>query len=230
MTKMNRFLALMPVVAFAAACSGIAPTAPSQVTSNEPYESSSAVSAMSLPCAGLDRIDLTVADTVGSILWVQATYVSRPAAQPCPAPTWTSDRRDLVIDRLNPMRAGFPRLAGGRATLTARALNGVSESIRLDLGPTVTGLDGNLDCREVSAVIVKVLPGSSQGSDVSILASYVYNRPVTVGCTIAPEWSASRRGLKVDRANPFKASIAGSNLPTQVTAISANGIVGSVTF
>jgi len=226
MTKMSRFLALIPVVVSAAACNGVAPTGPSQITSNDSYESAGAVTAMTPSCRNLGRISLTVLPAVSPILWVEANYQYTGPSLGCPAPRWTSDRVEMVIDRNNPMRAGFPRTAGGNATLTATAPNRVTKSITVDLGAT----RDEQACKDVAGVSVKIVPINSTSGDVSLQATYRYFGSVSLGCS-APAWTASRRGLNLNPYDPFRASIARrTTVRTTVTATAPNGLSGSVTF
>jgi len=227
MTKMNRFLALIPAVAFAAACNGVAPTGPSQITSNDSHDAvSGQASAMTSSCVNLGRISLNVVEPAGAILWVEATYHFTGPSIGCAAPRWTSNRGEMVVDKTNPMRAGFPREAGGKAMLTATAPNRVTKSIVVDLGAT----RADLSCKQIAGVSVKVLPVGIS-NDVSVKATYHYTGPVTGVCTLAPAWTASRRGLNVDPSDPFRASIARrTDIRTTITATAPNGLLGKVTF
>jgi hypothetical protein len=234
MTQMNRFLALIPVVAFAAACSGVAPTASSQITSNQPSEVSSDATAMALPvsCPTLTSISLDIVPNGGVFVWVQATYHhSTPVLRPCPAPRWTSDRNQMIVDRNNPMRAGYRRSAGGSATLTATVANRITKSILVKIGPTSSLVDPNQGaCRAIAGVDLKTLTGPDFGNVVSFAASYVYKGPVFGVCATAPVWKATRRGI-TPQADPFRASIArATGIRTTVTATAPNGVAGDVTF
>jgi hypothetical protein len=233
MTKMKRFLALIPVAAFAAACGGVSPTGSSQIVSHDSYEATGAVTAMtgSPQCVNLARISLTpVTGPAVSIQWIKADYVfSGPSPLPCPAPRWTSNRFDMVVDKTNPMRAGFPRQSSGKATLTATALNGVTNSIVIDLDAS-RGFTDEQACRAVAGVSLRILPVANAKADVSFEAKYTYAGPVTQACSVAPVWTASRSGLKVSFSDPFRASIAGTNVRTTVTATAPNGLSGKITF
>jgi len=137
--KINRFLALIPAVAFTAACSGVAPTGSSQITSNDSYDAAS----------------------------------------------------------------------GQAATMTSRAPD---------------------SCKDISGVSVKVVRHTIS-NDVFVEAAYLHVGPVIGVCTLSPAWTASRRGLTVDRTNPFRAYIARrTDLRTTVTATAPNGRSGQVTF
>jgi len=242
MTKMNQFLALIPVVAFAAACSGVAPTGPSQITSSEPFEAVSGdATATGLRCSTLRSISLDIvpssspSPSADAYVWVEATYhFSAPELQRCPAPRWTSDRNQMVVNRTNPMRAGFLRAAGGQATLTATAANRVSNSIIVAIGPTIDlVVPGPLPqaCRNIAGVDVKILGEPNMSNVVSFAASYIYKSPVIGLCTTAPAWKATRRGLTPSKTDPFRASIARAyDVRTTVTTTAPNGATGNVTF
>ena len=235
MTRMSRFLALIPVAAFTVACNGATPTGPTQISATEPMETASAEATAMTPapsCQYLVRIDLDADPTPGSMAWVQATYqYSRPVLTPCGPPRWTSLRGELVVDPQNPMRAGFPRSAGsGTATLTATAPNRLSHTIVVDLAPPTRLADAEQACRDIAGVDVKVVP-SIEIARVVLKATYVYMKPTTAVCSIAPDWMASRSGLTVDRMDPFRAWIRRrSDVKTRVTATSPNGMSGAVTF
>ena len=226
-TKINRFLALIPAVAFMAACSGVAPTGPSQITSNDSYDAvSGEASAMTSSCVNLGRISLNVVEPAGTILWVKATYHFTGPSLGCPAPRWTSNRGEMIVDKTNPMRAGFPREAGGKATLTATAPNRVTQSIAVDLG-TTRAADS---CKDISGVAVKVVR-QTMSNDVFVEAVYLHVGPVIGVCTLSPAWTASRRGITVDPTNSFRAYIARrTDIRTTVTATAPNGRSGQVTF
>ena len=233
MTKMSRFLALIPVAAFAAACNGAVATGPTDLSATEPMETASAAAMATIPapqCEYLARIELAIDPTMGLMVWVDATYhYSRPVIAPCAPPRWTSPRPGLVVDPQNPMRAGFPRTAGGRATLTATAPNRISKTISVDLGPVTRLADAEQACRDISGVDVKLVP-SIETKRVTLKAAYVYMTPPSTGCMLAPSWEASRDGLTVDR-DPFRASISRrTDLKTRVTVTAPNGARGAVTF
>jgi hypothetical protein len=239
MTKMKRFLALTPVVALAAACSGVAPTGPSPITSSEPNEVVSGyATATALPCPGLTSISLAVVPSLDAYVWVEATYhYSAPASQLCAAPRWTSDRNQMVVNRNNPMRAGFRRSAGGKATLTATAANRISNSILVTIGPS-TQIGSSIipsplpqACRDIAGVTVRIVPNPATNRDVLFETSYRYKSPISGICSVAPRWTATRRGLTVNAADPFRSSIGRrTDVRTTVTSTAPNGVSGSVTF
>jgi len=234
--KTAKFLALIPVVGLAAACNGVAPTGPSEFASNDASaaltgEASSMGRGSSRLCAGLKGINLQVVDSDDKTLWVVATYqFSGPAPTACAAPAWTSDRDGMRLDKANPFRAGFARDAGGRAILTATAPSGVHGSITLDL--TSNRLGGERGCLDITGVDLQIVPITSDPGQVSLVATYRSSGPGAEGCAIGPSWSASRRGLRVDEKNPFKAyiSAAADGVRTTVTATAPNGAAGKISF
>lgn len=232
----SRILALMPVVALAAACNGPAPTSSTDVSTGATATDSGEAAGMTVrPCSNVTGVSLRTEDSSRSMIWVVASYqMSTPGTQNCPAPKWTADRKGLVVDRMNPFRAGYPRTTEGVANVTASAPNGVQNSIRLELGGPTTSLvtDGdaaNVACKLVNAVNVTVVPGTS--NVVSLAARYGYSSPTKSECTIAPTWSATRSGLSVG-PDGFHASIARTptTRPTTVTATAPNRVSGRVTF
>ena len=232
MTTMSKFLALIPVVAFAAGCHGAAPSGPGPLASNDATEAvSGGVTTMGRACLGLKAVDLTVVDSDDSILWVKATYVylSGPTWSSCAPPEWTANRDDLIVDKANRFRAGFFRFAGGSATVTATAPNGVHNRIEVNLGPATT-VTAPSSCDAVSGVSVTLDP-SGDDTDVRMIATYAYLSPVATPCGVAPAWYASRRGLRVNPKDPFRASIPPLSFnKTTVTATAPNGAVGGTTF
>jgi hypothetical protein len=121
-------------------------------------------------------------------------------------------------------------MAGGQASLTATARNGVSKSIVVDLGPTRMS-DGAQACKQIVAVDMRVLPVGISNNEVSLEARYRYDGPVLQSCSIAPTWTASRRGLKVNPNNLFRASIPHTTeVRTTVTGTAPNGVFGRITF
>lgn len=237
MTTMSKFLALIPVVAFAAGCNGMAPAGPSQVSNNDATLSTSGdASAMgsSVKCSGLVDIELTVDNSSDSMLWVNAAYhFSSPVSSLCAAPAWTSDRQEMIVDKANHFRAGFMRFAGGTAILLATGPNGVESKIQLDLNGPSNSIRPGTVCNDVARVVVTVVPKPVwSGIDARIVlqASYGYGGPSSTPCGTAPTWLATRRGLRVSEKNPFQASIDPSDAPTTVTAEAPNGIGGAVTF
>jgi hypothetical protein len=232
---MNKFLALVPVVAFAAACSGTAPGSPNAVVSNDANEIvSDAASLTTRPCVGLTAINLRVDQSNDSMVWVEASYqfgnaLSTPAPRSCAAPTWRADRDDMVIDKQNRFRVGFARQATGRASVQATAPGGVHNMIDLDLSPT-NSVRRPASCDNVTGVTMTLMTTSSD-SRVAVIAEYVYDGPLSAPCAVAPVWSADRRGLVVNQKNPFLASInADTSVQTTVTSTSPNGAVGNVIF
>jgi len=234
MTKMTQFLALIPVVVLAAACNGVAPTGPSEIASNDASaaltgDASSMGLGSSRPCAGLKGIKLQVVDSDYKVLWVVATYQFSGSPTACAAPAWSSDRDGMQLDSLNPFRAGFARTMGGRATLIATAPGGIHASITVDLGSNRQL--GERGCPEITAVDLKILPITSTPGQVSLVATYRSAGPGTEACAIAPVWSASRRGLRVDEKDHFKAYMdVVDDVQTTVSAFAPNGVGGRITF
>jgi len=238
MTTMSRFLALIPVVAFAAGCNGMAPSGPSQVSSHDAIESQGDASAMGRGrCSTLKAIELTVNNADDTMLWVDAVYhFSSELSTPCAAPNWSADREGLTVDKANPYRAGFARILGGKAVLEATGPNSVQNTIVVDLNPnsvqhgTPLPQDACSSVAKVSVRIVPMLVPSGGASTVALEATYVYDGPLSTPCLTAPVWDADRIGLQVSKLNPFQASIEVSDTPTTVTATAPNGTGGSTTF
>jgi hypothetical protein len=235
--KTSKFLALIPVITFAAACNSVVPSGPSTVASNDASEmASGGASTMSrATCTGITGVSLRIDGTNDAMLWVEAIYqyggpVSTPVPQPrCGAPTWRSDHAGLTIDKLNPFRAGFSRKETGKATLQARAPNGVHNAIDIELSPT-NRKDPPSGCTDITGVTLKLIPNNDD-TRVAIEAAYEYSGPLTTPCPKAPEWFADRRGLVVNEKNPFQAWIGmRSDLETTVTATGPTGVVGSIIF
>jgi hypothetical protein len=229
MTKMNKFLALLPVVAFAVGCSGVAPGGPNAVANDANELVSGGVSAMGRNCKGLESIDLAVDTSDDSMVWVKATYVfSNPLGTPCPAPTWSSDRDGLTVDPSNLFRAGFFRMAGGRASLQATGPNGVHNVIDFSLGG-----DNRLvpiTCDDVTGMQLNFVP-SNDDTQILVLARYEYDVPEPVICTEPPTFTLNRRGLTVDATNPFLARIdMDSGTRSELIAAGPNALTASIGF
>ena len=234
--RFEKMLALMPVVALAAACNGVAPTSSTEVSAGVMATASGDdVTATAVrPCSNITGVNLRT-QSEGRMVWVQAKYnISGPNLTQCAAPEWSADRRDLIVDPSNPFRAGFPASTDGIANVTATAPNRVSNTIRLNLGradfaaPSQTQ---NPACRLVDAVNVERVPSTSLTAEkVTFRATYSYSRPVISECTKAPSWTASRKGLVVAN-DGFHASIAWvATARTTVTATAPNRVKGSLTF
>jgi hypothetical protein len=136
-TKINRFLALIPVVAFAAACSGVAPTGSSQITSNDSYDAASAQAATMTSrapdsCKDISGVSVKVVHhTMSNHVYVAATYLHLgPVIGSCTlSPAWTASRRGLTVDPTNSFRAYIARRTDIRTTVTATAPNGRSGKV-----------------------------------------------------------------------------------------------------
>jgi hypothetical protein len=232
-----KILALIPVVGLAAACNGLAPTAPSEPVgyngSNESAASGGVAAATTSPgpCKGIHKVELQVDDSSRTVLWVQATYrYSGAVVARCAAPTWSSNRDDMVQDRQQPFRAGFLRSAIGQAVLTATAPNGVQNSVRLDLGPNSLRRGDNDNCDTIVGVDLRILP-SGDDTTVWIQATYVFPGDTPDNCRAPPSFSASRRGLRIHPNDKFRAGIDRSlRYQTTVQAAAPNDVAGKITF
>ena len=236
--RFAKMLALMPVVALAAACNGVAPTSSTDVSTGFVATASGdeVTSTAVRPCSNITGVNLRT-QTVGRMVWVQAKYnISGPTTTQCAAPEWSADRAGLTVDSSNPFRAGYPASTNGIANVTATAPNHVSNTIRLNLGRAgfaapAPAVDA---CRLIDAVRVTQVPSTPSTSlvaeRVTFKAMYSYSQPVTSGCTRAPSWTASREGLVVAN-DGFHASIAKVGIArTTVTATAPNRVKGSLTF
>ena len=229
---MNKFLALVPVVAFAAAC-GVTPGGPNAVVSNDANEMvSDAASLTTRPCIGLTAIILRIDQSNDSMVWVEASYRSPSAvhtgAPLLRGPSWSSAVTTWWRQG-NRFRAGFARGATGRASVQATAPGGVHNLIEVDLSPTTSDLRPSV-CENVTGVTMTLVSTSSD-TRVAVIAAYAYDGPFATPCAVAPVWFADRRGLIVNPKNPFVASIdADTSVQTTVTATSPSGVVGSVIF
>ena len=232
--RFAKMLALMPVVALAAACNGVAPTSSTDVSTGVSATDSGDVTAMAArPCSNITGVNLRT-ETVGRMVWVQARYnISGPTTAQCAAPVWSADLKGLTVDRSNPFRAGYPASTDGIANVTATAPNRISSTITLNLGrdfaaPSETQ---NQACRLIDAVRVTQVPSTSLVAErITFEATYSYSQPVTAECTKAPSWTASRKGLVVAN-DGFHASIARvATARTTVTATAPNRVKGSLSF
>ena len=233
--KFAKMLALMPVVALAAACNGVAPTSSTDVSTGVSAADSGDVTTMAVrPCSNITGVNLRT-ESDGRMVWVQAKYnISGPTTTQCAAPEWSADRAGLTVDRSNPFRAGYPASTDGIAKVTATAPNRISNTITLNLGRGADFMapseQANQACRLIDAVSVHQVPSVSPRQRVTFEATYSYSQPVTSECTKAPSWTASRKGLVVAN-DGFHASIARvATARTTVTAIAPNRVQGSLTF
>jgi len=229
--KTAKILALIPVVSLAAACNGLAPTVPSELLPSSDSDDASAMSLSTRNCKAVTGIDLQVMDSSRTYLWVEATYrYAGLDVVGCPAPTWSSDRDGLVVDGRQPFRAGFPRSTGGRAVLTATALNGVHNSIRLNLGDTPLN-SRNDGCRNVVGVDLSILPRASDNDVVWIQAKYVFLSGSADDCRDPPFFKASRPGLRIHPRDAFRAGIdSAPRIKTVVGATAPNGVAAKIIF
>ena len=134
-TKINRFLALIPAVAFTAACSGVAPTGSSQITSDDSYGAASGQAAtMTSPdsCKDISGVSVKVVrHTISNDVFVEAVYLHvGPVIGVCTlSPAWTASRRGITVDPTNSFRAYIARRTDIRTTVTATAPNGRSGQV-----------------------------------------------------------------------------------------------------
>ena len=136
----------------------------------------------------------------------------------------------MLVDRENPFRAGFPRSARGSVVLTAKALNGVHNSIRLNPDPAGEPDSGSA-CRNIVGVNLQILPSDPTKPGVVWIQAKYLQRPATAECLFAPTFSANRRGLLIHPRDPFRAGI--EKLPevmTKVFAVAPNGVEGRIVF
>jgi hypothetical protein len=233
--KINKLLALLPMVVFAAGCNGVAPGGPSAVASNDMNEmATGGVSAMGRTCSGLKSITLQRDESDDTMLWVSAHYVfanplSTAVPQPCAPPSWRADHEGLTVDKANLFRAGFLRTETGKATVQASGPNGIHNAIELSLSPTNSVARRPAACADVTGVTLSLKLVSSS-TQVVVNAAYSYAGPIGTSCAVAPVWSADRRGLSVNQKNPFEASIDASSVQTTVTATGPNGTTGNIVF
>jgi hypothetical protein len=85
-------------------------------------------------------------------------------------------------------------------------------------------------CRNIVSVSLRAAPLSTSRF-VALRAAYAYADPASPACTVPPAWSASRRGLTIDAADPFRVSI--TRLPgmrTIITATAPNGVAETITI
>jgi hypothetical protein len=253
-------LALMPVVALAAACNGVAPTAPSGtdlsngVSANQ-EGSAAATGLVNQACANVAGIDLQVVEISRTMVFVEASYKYNPQRpNGCRAVEFTSNRPGLEVDKINPFRAGALRSLGGEATIKAAAPNGVSKAITVQLGgtsstpsapsaPSTPGTpstpsapstpnspDLQIGCKYIDEVAVSVVQPASDGGDVVMTAQYHFSTPLTSGCSTAPTWQATRKGLSVNPLDGFKASIPAAPEATTVLVTAPSGVQAKVRF
>lgn len=235
--KIAKMLALMPVVALAAACngSGVSPVSSTDLSTGVSATDAGDVSSTSTTLRACDvtGVSLRTDDSTSpTMIWVEAAYLPfQPASTTCRAPRWTSDRDGLVVDRSNPYRAGYRRTERGVVNVTATAPNGAQNTLRVVLGGNTqfAAPGDNASCRLISGVDVRTVPVIGANT-VSFEATYVYVTRPESACTVAPRWSASRRGLTVAK-DGFHASIERqATVRTTVTATAPNGVQDSLTF
>jgi hypothetical protein len=259
MKKVAKMLALMPVVALAAACNGVAPTSSTGLSTDLSGTDNGGVSATGLTnraCALVHGIDLQVVGDNDANVTILATYkYSQPTSVDCQAPVWTSTTSVLAVDKANPFRVAVVRTAGDRAVVRATAPNGATNTISVIVRPTTS--DPTHDavdpvdpmpaprpnvpttpnrptpalnaCRLIDGVTLSAV--RQVGGTVALSAAYTYSQAVPLDCATAPQWSATRKGLTVNPRDGFKASIpADSDAETVVVATAPNGVQNKVSF
>jgi hypothetical protein len=137
MRRMIRFAGLVPILAFAAACSGAgAPTGPAPMTANDPYEAMSgeASQMLNVPCKDIAAVDVSIlAPTSMTVVQLRAVYryeKPQPTGMSCAVPPkWSANRKGLNVHPTDPFRASIERRGDGRTTVTAKAPNGKHGSV-----------------------------------------------------------------------------------------------------
>src|SRR5687768_17467758 len=97
--RFGKMLALMPVVALAAACNGVAPTSSTEVSTGVVATASGdeVMATAVRPCSNITGVNLRT-QTGGQMIWVQARYnISGPTTTQCAAPRWSADRGGLIV-------------------------------------------------------------------------------------------------------------------------------------
>ena len=90
--------------------------------------------------------------------------------------------------------------------------------------------DSGQGCKQITEVLLRILP-VGMSNEVAFQAKYRYEGPASLGCSIAPVWTASRRGLRVHPTDPFRAAIdRKTNVRTTVTATAPNGVFAKIIF
>jgi hypothetical protein len=134
MRTVFRFLAVVPVMAVAWACSEVGPADPSSAVSGTPSAAVTGdASAMGrASCAEITAVEVKVVPAVGlRVVALRATYVyATPGAEACTtAPAWQASRAGLNIDPRDPFKASLARQIDVKTTVTATAPNGIEGSL-----------------------------------------------------------------------------------------------------
>jgi len=134
MRTVSRFLAVVPLMAVAWACSEVGPADPSSAVPDTPSAAVSGdASAMDqASCADITAVEVKVVPAVSlRVVALRATYVyATPGAEACTtAPAWQASRAGLNIDPSNPFRASLARQSDVKTTVTAAAPNGIEGSL-----------------------------------------------------------------------------------------------------
>ena len=129
MRPMIRLAALVPMLAFAAACSGAgAPTGPAPLTTNDPYEAvSGQATQMGNPdCRDIAVVDVSIVPAVNlTMVELTARYrFQRPGLSCAVPPRWAATRPGLIVHPKDPFRASIQHRSDVRTTVTATAPNG----------------------------------------------------------------------------------------------------------
>jgi hypothetical protein len=121
---------LVPLLAFAAACNGVAPTGSSAITSNDAYEAGGDVGALSNgneACRLIVDVKLRILpdDGTGNVVLQAAYRYESPGGPECAiGPAWTASRRGLYVSPCTPFLASIARDTDVRTTVTATGPNG----------------------------------------------------------------------------------------------------------
>lgn len=133
MRRMIRFAALVPMLAFAAACSGAgAPTGTGQLTSSDPYEAvSGEATQMGKPgCRDIASVQVGIVPGGMDVVKLRARYVYKEVTSFCAVPpNWAATRSGLNVSFEDPFRASISRRTDLRTTVTATAPNGKAGSV-----------------------------------------------------------------------------------------------------
>jgi hypothetical protein len=87
-------------------------------------------------------------------------------------------------------------------------------------------------CDDIVSVSVKIVRfAPSTANHVGFVATYAYRGRSRTDCPAAPVWSATRSGLTINQADPFRASIPRQpGVRTTITATAPNGVAGTLTI
>lgn len=131
MRPMIRLAALIPFVAFLAACSGAGPMGPGQITSSDPYEAVSGdATAMRVPpaCKNISGVDVLMLPpmSIKEVRFEARYRYNTPEGRCTAAPLWEASRSGILVHPKDPFRAWIPRSPRHeRTVVTATAPNGI---------------------------------------------------------------------------------------------------------